>query len=278
MTLTEKWKCLAHLYTKWESSPGVQGIEVGYERYGAVSDIQYFEEMMKGKDAPKFPIKEVNYAAELKDQSKKARVSRLEPDFAASKFYLPAKVWRPNAAWWIVGKGGWTDPKTQKRFQSGTEMGGPMPDDAGGVQHVGPRVCLWSVRPEDGRILYRPIPMEDIQYLEKMEDGTTRVSRKTTGTFNKYGVFIAGSRMRHTSMDRQAIDAKEPFRIITPIHRFDSDENAYDLTHTAIEQIKGFPKSNEKDLLDAISRIYDMNPVNAMIIDEELLRTPVYEY
>jgi hypothetical protein len=120
--------------------------------------------------------------------------------------------------------------------------------------------------------------MEDIQYLEKMEDGTTQISRKTTGTFNKFGVFIAGSRMRHTSMDRQAIDAKEPFRIITPIHRFDSDENAYDLTHTAIEQIKGFPKSNEKDLLDAISRIYDMDPVPAMIIDEELLRTPVYEY
>ena len=60
------------IFTRNGNHPGVQGIEVGYERYGAVSDIQYLREMMKGKDAPKFPIKEVNYAAELKDQSKKA--------------------------------------------------------------------------------------------------------------------------------------------------------------------------------------------------------------
>jgi hypothetical protein len=249
MSLTEKWQCLSHLWTKWNGAAGVQHVQVAYERYGANSDIEYFEREMTEKDAPKFGIEVVNYAQELNDQSKKARVARLEPDFTANAFYLPAKVWRPNAAWWVTSDK-WKDPKTGKSFGPGVEIAGPMPDDAKGEQHVGPRVCLWSVNPEDGRILYRPIPMD-------------------------------GTRVRPTTSDSDALRSKEPYRLVNPIKRYDSEDNAYDLTHVFIEEFKAFPKSTLRDLVDATSRIYDVNsglgPSPPMIVDEELLRTPEYE-
>jgi hypothetical protein len=146
MRLTDRWKNLQNLYRKWkpDNAPGVQSIKVGWERYGMQSDLDYFQEQMMMPDAENFPIQELNWTREG-NESKKARVGRLEPDFGNSRFFLPAKVYVNNAPW--IGEDG--------RPQSG------------------PRVCNWYVDEESGEVRWKPIKLNpergNIPYESKME-------------------------------------------------------------------------------------------------------------
>jgi hypothetical protein len=60
-----------------------------------------------------------------------------------------------------------------------------------------------------------------------------------------------------------------PSRIAKPIVQKDSDGNLYDLTRHFIEQQMLYPFAQLKDLIDAASRIYDMEPRPPMLVDEK---------
>lgn len=87
MGLTDRWKMLKGYRTKWLRAPGVRHVSVGYERFGAQSDIEYFEEQMREKGGS-FAIKELNWPADG-DVAKDNRIRRLEPDFRNWQFFLP---------------------------------------------------------------------------------------------------------------------------------------------------------------------------------------------
>ncbi len=107
MTLSQRWIALRNLRRKWAAARGVQHIAVGYERYGAQSDDEYFAEQMdldakRGIKDSHFTIQELNWPREG-GNSKKERVERLEPDFRNGRFYLPLPVWRDSKpAMWRV--------------------------------------------------------------------------------------------------------------------------------------------------------------------------------
>jgi hypothetical protein len=89
LTLSERWATIRDMRKKWLRRPGIQIVEVGYERFGAQSDIEHFETMMQiEKEA--FSIKELAWPREG-DVSKDSRIRRLEPDFRNWCFYLPYK-------------------------------------------------------------------------------------------------------------------------------------------------------------------------------------------
>lgn len=102
MSLSERWSAIRDLYRKWSRTPGVQNVYVGYERYGAQSDKEYFELQMEvekiiedGKPVKQFfDITELNWTREgtRGEQGKRDRVERLEPDFRNARFYLPLAV------------------------------------------------------------------------------------------------------------------------------------------------------------------------------------------
>lgn len=95
MTLSQRWTCLRDLYQKWAKEPGIQTIDIGYERYGAQSDDEYFQERILMEKLKDFPlIKELNWTLEgtQGEQGKKARVERLEPHFRNNRFFLPHNV------------------------------------------------------------------------------------------------------------------------------------------------------------------------------------------
>ena len=91
MNLDDRWKMLKHLRKKWVRAPGVQIVQVGYERYGAQSDIQHFETMMR-IEGESFPIEEVNYpGGDRADHIKDNRIRRLIPDHKNWRFFYPYK-------------------------------------------------------------------------------------------------------------------------------------------------------------------------------------------
>jgi hypothetical protein len=60
--------------------------------------------------------------------------------------------------------------------------------------------------------------------------------------------------------ERRAIQSSESWRLIGPIMRKDEDGKLYDVTRVAQEEIKFFPFSPRDDMIDAISRVFDMEP------------------
>lgn len=91
MSLQERWQAMNALRKVWMSMPGVQVVDVGYERYGMRSDIEYFEEKMEEVGADVFEITELAWPAEG-PKAKPDRIQRLEPFHRekAGRFYLPA--------------------------------------------------------------------------------------------------------------------------------------------------------------------------------------------
>lgn len=90
MNLQERWAAMSGLRKKWINAPGVQYVGVGYERYGMLSDLEYFDECMT-RSGDRFDIKELNWVRDG-DQSKYDRIQRIYPDMASGRWMLPAIV------------------------------------------------------------------------------------------------------------------------------------------------------------------------------------------
>lgn len=163
---------LRDLRSKWMSTPGVQLVRVGYERYGLMDALEYFAERME-VEGVSFEIVELAWPREGPG-SKNDRVQRLEPDFRAGKWYLAAAV------------------KEETKRQA---------------------------------------------------------------------------EMRAAGQD---------FRIFSPIRRRNGDSVAYSLNKILLDQYLTFPFSAKKDLIDALSRIYDMDPRPPVLIDERALEPEAY--
>lgn len=88
LSLTERWTAIRDFRRKWLRQPGVQVVKVGYERFGAQSDIEHFETMMR-IEGESFPIDELNWPNDG-PVSKDNRIRRLEPDHRNWRFFYPA--------------------------------------------------------------------------------------------------------------------------------------------------------------------------------------------
>jgi hypothetical protein len=197
MTLSQRWLALRGMYRRWSAMPGVQHVEVGYERYGAQSDDEYFQEQMELEHRRKVPnahfmIQELNWPREG-GNSKRERIERLEPDFRNGRFFLPLP---------IVHDG---KPKT---WRVDTD---PASHEFGEVEF------------SEARGLTR-------QQMQAIEGGSSELVAK-------------------------AIVCRDPS---LPGPR--DTGGRYDLTVRMIEDFKVFPFGAHDDLLDATSRIYDMDP------------------
>lgn len=87
MDLMDRWRWIRDLRERWSREPGIVSIQVGYERYGAIADLQYFEERQKIEKTA-FEIVELEWPRDG-EGSKRDRIQRLSPDFRGHRFYLP---------------------------------------------------------------------------------------------------------------------------------------------------------------------------------------------
>lgn len=197
MNLKERWDALSSLHIKWSNAEGVQGVRVGYERYGVQADIEHFQSQMElaGRS---FEIEEVAWVQGGRGaQAKDDRIARLQPDFQNSKFHLPT-------------------------------------------------LCKNDLK--------------ELCFL-KVEDGTLKYVKAINET----------KLMRQMKRDGQL------YRVLRPITQKDEEGRTYDLTTRFIEEYLTHPAPGSyKDLLDATSRVYDLNPKPPVIIDPKDLDPEVY--
>jgi hypothetical protein len=69
---------------------------------------------------------------------------------------------------------------------------------------------------------------------------------------------------------------RRPDLVIGPIKRLDEEGRAYDLTARFIEEFLYFPFGQRKDFIDAMSRIYDMEPTAPLIVPAADLEPSVH--
>lgn len=94
MDLGERWLYMINLYKRWMRQPGIQNVKVGYEKFGAQADLDYFKEQMKTSGL-RFEITELGWPSDG-EGSKVDRVQRLGPDFRNHKFFLPYATSKDN--------------------------------------------------------------------------------------------------------------------------------------------------------------------------------------
>ena len=169
MDLMERWQNMRDLWRKWRQAPGVQGIKVGYEVYGAQADMDYFEERKKTEELG-FDIELLEWPNDGPG-SKDDRIQRLLPDVRSHAFH------------------------------------GPYPTD--------------------------------------------------DETITPYQVRMLAAGYEH--------------RISSKIVQKDQEGKAYDLWERFKIQLSYYPFVDRKDLIDAVSRIYDLSPQPPSFIDSQVL-------
>lgn len=86
----------------------------------------------------------------------------------------------------------------------------------------------------------------------------------------------AGNRIEETKRQREVREAGQAFRVMTPARHKDQDGNVYALNKMLLDEFLVYPYSKHDDFLDALSRIYDMDPSPPIIVDERALEPETF--
>lgn len=95
--------------------------------------------------------------------------------------------------------------------------------------------------------------------------------------FQSKKFFLAAVTDGETKNQKRIREQGQAFRVFNPVKRRDHEGNVYSLNKGFLEEYLTYPFSAKKDLIDAASRIYDMEPVPPIIIDERALEPELYE-
>lgn len=135
----------------------------------------------------------------------------------------------------------------------------------------------------------------DIEYfLEKMEKARdefeiTELAWPKDDTKSKFdriqrlepafraGTFYMAAVVQGVTKNQQrVIDAGQKYRVFTPVRRYDENREIYALNKTLLDEFLVYPFSVHDDFLDACSRIYDIEAVPPILIDERMLEPEAY--
>jgi phage terminase large subunit-like protein len=88
--------------------------------------------------------------------------------------------------------------------------------------------------------------------------------------------YIAASVDNETTNQRKVREAGEEFRIFTPRKRVDENGERYGINERFLAEFLVYPFAKHDDFLDAMSRVYDMDPQPPILMDQAALAPEVY--
>lgn len=94
--------------------------------------------------------------------------------------------------------------------------------------------------------------------------------------FQSKKFYLAAVTPTETANQKRAREQGQSFRIFSPVKRRDHEGNMYSLNAGFLEEFLTYPFSAKKDLIDAASRLYDMEPTIPIIIDERVFEPATY--
>lgn len=80
-----------------------------------------------------------------------------------------------------------------------------------------------------------------------------------------------------TKAQKRVRDAGQSFRIYKPVQRRDEEGRLYSLNKNFLEEYLVFPFGVHDDLIDAMSRIEDIDPQPPVLVDDKALEPEIYE-
>jgi hypothetical protein len=105
-------------------------------------------------------------------------------------------------------------------------------------------------------------PIEELKWPRDGEGSKTDRVQRLGPDIRSHKVFLPYPTVddRLTATQRRLANTGYAHRIAKPIIRKDESGNLYDLSKDLKMQVHFFPFGSKKDLIDAVSRIYDMEP------------------
>lgn len=94
--------------------------------------------------------------------------------------------------------------------------------------------------------------------------------------FRSKRFYLAAVTPTETANQKRIREQGQAFRIFKPVNRRDHEGNVYSLNKGFLEEYLTYPFSAKKDLIDATSRLYDLEPVPPVLIDERMLEPELY--
>lgn len=88
--------------------------------------------------------------------------------------------------------------------------------------------------------------------------------------------YLAAVVKDETANQKRIREQGQAFRVFKPVNRRDHEGNVYSLNKGFLEEFLTYPFSSKKDLIDAASRVYDMEPVPPVLVDESALEPQTY--
>jgi hypothetical protein len=89
--------------------------------------------------------------------------------------------------------------------------------------------------------------------------------------------YLAEAVKEESARQRRIREQGQGYRIFKPQAKRDHEGNLYRLNAGFLEEYLFYPFSAKKDLIDAVSRLYDMEPVPPILVDETALEPALFD-
>lgn len=113
-----------------------------------------------------------------------------------------------------------------------------------------------------------PFVIQELSWPRDGENSKYDRIQRLEPDFRNGKFWIAAKEDQETANQRKVREAGEEFRILRPRFRMDENGERYGINQSFLSEFLVYPFAKHDDFLDAMSRVYDMDPQPPVLLDE----------